>query len=539
MGDLLSYSLQAAVIMTLLYLGYKWLMASTTFHATNRLTLLLIIAISWAMPALTPLFAPRPAVDIEIGIPITIVDAADAAAPVAAPEPFHWESLAVTIYIIGMAIATLFTLFSAAKVWRIIRRGARTDLGRYTLVVSDKVPGPFSWGRYIVIRQQDCDRYQDMVVAHETAHLDRLHWVDLLIAHLNIILQWYSPASYLILHEMKCVHEYQADSSAAGDDPYEYQIMLLKKTVGSSFPTFADSLNHSQIKQRLTMMMQNETKAWRRLAALAIPAMTAAALTVLSTPSVASVIESIRESYVREDSADKVTKSSFNGQISQVLRIADDSPSSSAEETETDPETITADDSADPEKKSEEVKEVEMDEITVISFRNSGDDKKGSNEPPAYFVDGKLCTGSINDLNPSQIKAMSIVKNDPNYPQGKVMIEMYRPGEEKLHVAAQKIAEFKGGEAEMIDFLKRNIRYPEGVKINKTTRVIVQFTVGADGSVTDPKIIRSAPEELLNAEALRVLSLMSGKWEPATDNGKPIATRFTLPINCSPGNPDK
>ena len=538
MGSLLSYSLQAAVIMTLLYLGYKWLMASTTFHATNRLTLLLIIAISWAMPALTPLFAPRPAVDIEIGIPITIVDAADAAAPVAAPEPFHWESLAVTIYIIGMAIATLFTLFSAVRVWRIIRRGARTDLGIYTLVVSDKVPGPFSWGRYIVIRQQDCDRYQDMVVAHETAHLDRLHWVDLLIAHLNIILQWYSPASYL-LHEMKCVHEYQADSSAAGDDPYEYQIMLLKKTVGSSFPTFADSLNHSQIKQRLTMMMQNETKAWRRLAALAIPAMTAAALTVLSTPSVASVIESIRESYVREDSADKVTKSSFNGQISQVLRIADDSPSSPAEETETDPETITADDSADPEKKSEEVKEVEMDEIAVISFRNSGDDKKGSNEPPAYFVDGKLFTGSINELNPSQIKAMSIVKNDPNYPQGKVMIEMYRPGEEKVHVAAQKIAEFKGGEAEMIDFLKRNIRYPEGVKIDKTTRVIVQFTVGADGSVTDPKIIRSAPEELLNAEALRVLSLMSGKWEPATDNGKPIATRFTLPINFSPGNPDK
>ena len=46
MGSLLSYSLQAAVIMTLLYLGYKWLMASTTFHATNRLTLLLIIAIS-------------------------------------------------------------------------------------------------------------------------------------------------------------------------------------------------------------------------------------------------------------------------------------------------------------------------------------------------------------------------------------------------------------------------------------------------------------------------------------------------------------
>lgn len=539
MGSLLSYSLQAAVIMTLLYLGYKWLMASTTFHATNRLTLLLIIAISWAMPALTPLFAPRPAVDIEIGIPITIVDAADAAAPVAAPEPFHWESLAVTIYIIGMAIATLFTLFSAVRVWRIIRRGARTDLGIYTLVVSDKVPGPFSWGRYIVIRQQDCDRYQDMVVAHETAHLDRLHWVDLLIAHLNIILQWYSPASYLLLHEMKCVHEYQADSSAAGDDPYEYQIMLLKKTVGSSFPTFADSLNHSQIKQRLTMMMQNETKAWRRLAALAIPAMTAAALTVLSTPSVASVIESIRESYVREDSADKVTKSSFNGQISQVLRIADDSPSSPAEETETDPETITADDSADPEKKSEEVKEVEMDEIAVISFRNSGDDKKGSNEPPAYFVDGKLFTGSINELNPSQIKAMSIVKNDPNYPQGKVMIEMYRPGEEKIHVAAQKIAEFKGGEAEMIDFLKRNIRYPEGVKIDKTTRVIVQFTVGADGSVTDPKIIRSAPEELLNAEALRVLSLMSGKWEPATDNGKPIATRFTLPINFSPGNPDK
>lgn len=531
MGNLLSYSLQAAVIMTLLYLGYKWLMASTTFHATNRLTLLLIIAISWVAPALTPLFAPRPAVDIEIGIPIVIVDGEPAVAP--AETPVDWAAIVVMIYIIGMIAATAVTLAGALKVWRIVRRGERSRLGRYTLVVSGDAPGPFSWGRYIVIRPEDCDEYREMVTAHERAHLDRLHWADLLAAHLNIILQWYSPAAYLMLHEMKCVHEYQADRSVAGPDPYDYQIMLLKKTVGSSFPTFADSLNHSQIKHRLTMMMQNETKAWRRLTALAIPAMTVAALTVLAIPSVASVIDSLRDAPVAQDFTDKVTKSPLNGQIHSVTRAmeiaVDESAADESEAVE-----------ADRQKKENEMREVEMEEISVIKLgESSGEKSAASDSHPAYFVDGKLFTGSINELDPSTIKAMSIVKNDPAYPQGKIMIELLKPGEEKVRAAAMQMADFKGGQKEMMNFLTQNMRYPENVKIDKPVRVIVQFTVGTDGSVSDARILKGAPAgaDALNEEAMRVVALMNGHWNPATDNGTPVATKFTLPVSFSPNQP--
>lgn len=156
---------------------------------------------------------------------------------------------------------------------------------------------------------------------------------------------------------------------------------------------------------------------------------------------------------------------------------------------------------------------------------------------PAYFVNGRLFTGAIDDIAPERIRSMSVVKNDPAYPQGKIMIEMLAPGEEKPAPAAERMADFKGGQTAMIDFLKQNLRFPENVKLSKTERVIVQFVVGTDGSVSDEKVLRGASEEDLNAEALRVVGLMDGHWEPAIENGRPVATHFTLPVQFSPNAP--
>lgn len=89
---------------------------------------------------------------------------------------------------------------------------------------------------------------------------------------------------------------------------------------------------------------------------------------------------------------------------------------------------------------------------------------------------------------------------------------------------------YPGGQEAMLAFLADNIKYPEeAAKKDIQGRVVVTFVVDKDGTVTEPKIAHSV-HELLDAEALRVVSLMP-KWTPGkNDKGETVRVRFNLPV---------
>lgn len=111
--------------------------------------------------------------------------------------------------------------------------------------------------------------------------------------------------------------------------------------------------------------------------------------------------------------------------------------------------------------------------------------------------------------------------------------------EEELVIVAVKKAEFIGGNEEMIKFLSENVKYPEDVLqanekgANIHGRVYVKFVVEKDGSISDVEVVRSVHPSL-DAESVRVVKLMSGKWTPATERGKPVRSMFTLPFVFKP-----
>lgn len=511
MGPFVSYMIQSALVMTMLYLAYKWLMASTTFHSLNRAALLGIYVASWSLPALIAFMksvgdsAPSAEMSIEV-LPLAVVVDHPA-------EPsFDWWRLALCIYLVGMVATACYSIFGAVRVWRIIRSGIRTREQGYIKVVSAVAPGPFSWGRYIVLRPVDCDAYEEMVVAHEASHLRRRHWLDLLLAQLTAVLQWFSPAAWLMMRELKTVHEFQADREAGAEAPADYQIMLLKKTVGSSFPTFADSLNHSQIKLRITMMLNRRTSPSRKAAALALPLVAALSAVTLSIPAVADVASAIGRATLADTgfSSPKVNESSETLQMPvtaapAVVGVVDgDADGATALEEAVAVESAAADDLA-PEKK----------------------------EPsPVIFIDGKVSKGDLSSVDPKDIVAIDVVKNDPAYPQGKIMVTTVKAsdGAKRPALAADELAEYKGGFKALASFLSENIKYPEeAAKAGIEGRVIISFTINTDGSLSDLKIMKGVNEEL-DREAERVVKLTSGQWIPATTDGQPVATRLTLPV---------
>lgn len=98
-----------------------------------------------------------------------------------------------------------------------------------------------------------------------------------------------------------------------------------------------------------------------------------------------------------------------------------------------------------------------------------------------------------------------------------------------VFVVVEKQPEFPGGTSEMMKFLSENIKYPvEAKEKGIDGRVIVNFIVNKDGSISDPNVVRGA-NPLLDAEALRVISMMP-KWKPGEQRGQHVNVRFTLPI---------
>lgn len=93
----------------------------------------------------------------------------------------------------------------------------------------------------------------------------------------------------------------------------------------------------------------------------------------------------------------------------------------------------------------------------------------------------------------------------------------------------EELPQFPGGAVEMMKWLTKNLKYPEGARRRKKQgRVVVQFDINTDGKVSDIKIIKSVDPQL-DKEALRVVRMMPD-WKPGVQNDTPCRTRVVIPV---------
>ena len=135
----------------------------------------------------------------------------------------------------------------------------------------------------------------------------------------------------------------------------------------------------------------------------------------------------------------------------------------------------------------------------------------------------------------------SIVVNDP---QIKYDLRLQKDGSDasntndKTFDVVEQMPEFPGGQIAMLDFLSKNIRYPEEAhKAGIQGRVVATFVVEKDGSISNAKVMRSI-DPLLDAEALRVISSMPN-WIPGKQDGKPVAVKYTIPVTFKLNSSEK
>ncbi len=110
-----------------------------------------------------------------------------------------------------------------------------------------------------------------------------------------------------------------------------------------------------------------------------------------------------------------------------------------------------------------------------------------------------------------------------------VQVVEEEPEEQTIFEVVENMPDFPGGQAALMQYLAKNIKYPTIAQENGTQgRVIVQFVVNKDGSIVDAKVVRSV-DPYLDKEALRVINTMP-KWKPGMQRGKPVRVKFTVPV---------
>ena len=93
----------------------------------------------------------------------------------------------------------------------------------------------------------------------------------------------------------------------------------------------------------------------------------------------------------------------------------------------------------------------------------------------------------------------------------------------------EDLPQFPGGAVEFMKWLTKNLKYPATAQQRKVQgRVVAQFIVNTDGSVSDIQVVERLSAEC-DREALRVLRMMP-KWQPGLMNAKPCRTKVCIPI---------
>lgn len=478
MGELFSYTLVSGIILLSLYLPYKLLLARERQHGFNRVVILGMYLAAVVMPLLQGIRIPvNEAVNVPSGINAVNITVGPLTGGVMAPETHLWTRVVLWTYIVGLAVTLLKFLWSYLRLVHIIRQGHKEKRNGYTLViVDDAALSPFSWRKYVVVGDpKDADE-SNAVMVHELRHLSAGHSIDIFIAQLYAVFVWYNPVSWLMIDELKTVHEYEADEAVidSGANLKEYQMLLIKKTAGARLPSLANSLNHSKLQKRVTMMYQSKSKPAGKFSTLALLPALAIGMAVVSIPAVASVISDASEATLVE-SGHKVSKNSDNTETAAVSAVSVSDAMASSE--------------------------------TVAS--ESMDARSEMDEP--------VSENAVEDPVEAELPAEK--------ERGEVF------------VAVEKQAEFPGGIQALMQWLGMNVRYPEDAMKNDVQgRVIVKFVVNPDGSISDPMVLKSV-EPSLDQEAVRVVMAMP-KWEAAENHGQKVASYFNLPIAFKLSSPE-
>lgn len=550
MGAFFVYILKSAVCLVVSYLFYRLLLNRETIWRFNRFLLLSLLALSFVLP-LIQVHTSKP-VQVNTALVyaedwfIDEVEAQPTDAIIPTNPSFTWTQGVVLVYMLGVLGMLVFNMASLWQIRGLLHQGKKVKMpDGYTqedvkLVVLPGNVSPFSWMHYIFISEEDYQQPREILI-HECAHLAHRHSWDLLFCELCLCLQWFNPAAWLAKQDLMTLHEYEADDAvlSAGINAQQYQMMLIRKAVGTRLVSIANSLNQSNLQRRIVMMLRPKSGKWTMLRGLFILPLAVLAIAAFARPEVKSASQDLEAVQLNDILTDAPPLEEPAPQINpedtviyQVVQFMPEFPGGM----------------------------VELMNYISSNVRYPADALAAGIEGrvTTMFIierDGTLSNVQIlRGIDPSlDAEALRVIRSMPTWKPGyqndkpvrtryTVPVNFRIQSSEKtsqinppyidengIYQVVEKMPEFPGGVQALMSYIKDNLRYPEDAKAAGIKgRVTVQFVVNKDGSISNICKLRGV-EPSLDAEALRIVASMP-TWSPGMQDGEAVAVRYTVRI---------
>ncbi|MDD7319134.1 MAG: M56 family metallopeptidase [Prevotella sp.] len=310
MATLFIYSIKAALCMVAFYFAYKILLSRDTFHRFNRIAILASLVLSLLLPLIkVDTVAQNGMAKGMVVLEHIVVMSAGVSEESHSLSAAQWG---FAIYLLGVLLFVIREAVSIVRLLALIKRSKAVNLppsllgatqesadgktaGKSRIIVAEGDVSPFSWFNYVVISEKDYRENPREIIIHELAHVRLAHSWDVAFCNIIIVLQWFNPAAWLLKQELQNIHEYEADEAVIkkGVDARQYQILLIRKSVGEHLFSVANNLNYNSLKKRITMMKKTRTNPWQRAKALAVLPIAAVAVAAFASPKVEQAMNKV------------------------------------------------------------------------------------------------------------------------------------------------------------------------------------------------------------------------------------------------------
>ncbi len=244
----MTYFIQTTIYAALLHLVYLLFMKNRSSHAWSRAYLLMNMVLPFVLPfvKIDGMQSSGTAV-ADIMLPVlTVGSTISAKAETINMLPIAYGAVCFTL--LGYLLAQLVQLIL------FVRRHEAERRGNIQLVRGTGM-GPGSWFSYVFIPENEAGR---AVLDHEAAHVRYKHSYDIVLTRLLLCFAWPNVMLWLILKELKTVHEFQADAVAVSDRE-DYSKSLLNELFHTKHFALSHTYFHHPIKRRITML-QNKNR---------------------------------------------------------------------------------------------------------------------------------------------------------------------------------------------------------------------------------------------------------------------------------------
>ena len=512
---IIGHLLPIAATVAVLWLVYRFLFRNSNRLHFNRFFLLTSMLLALAMPLLgllSGIEVPQMATlkqQLFNGIMLNEVIVTPDGQPVlpevtvttnATPSRFSVWQVIGGIYLVGVGVMTLLFLIKLGRLVVLIIRSPKRKMDGCTAVFTGREQGSFSFFRYAFFPNENVD---PDILRHEISHIEHHHSWDILFAEVMMILQWFNPFIYLYKKELQSLHEYQADRDvvATGVDKKNYMMLILQQCTAVDFSGMSNNFSLILTKKRIKMITKNEKAKglwWRLLATLPV-----LAILMIANTKVTAQEKTADDKKINVEIGGQFAVFGDDGkplQLTDTTIYADDGTYITMESSDAfDPIT------GEPCKK-----------LTVTSF--SADGTPGND----FFITEAKKNGDTTMYN---IETFSVSGS-----LFETLLDVATSTKDTVYQIAEEMPEFPGGVEALMDFVGKNVKYPEEAKEKEISgRVFVSFVIEKDGSVSNVKVLRGIGGGC-DEEAVRVIKGMP-KWKPGIQKGKPVRVSYMMPIN--------